>query len=273
MPDMGEQIIGNARELGAAMAGIANVGQLKASPTSEFLRREGTKVEGVYWKPEEQSLSEVRWPARAQSALVIAISHPPDRPELDYWSDAAGGTPGNRILMDINRELSSWIEKTFGIGTHRMPYHVESGGIYLKDAAVLAGLGCIGRNNILITPALGPRIRLRGLLLEAELTPNGPIDFDPCDGCKEYCRRACPQSAFGEQVYVAEKLRMTQLPGRDGTFSRAGCKVQMDRDAEEPAASTGTGRLASLGHADDAPQEKRVAYCRQCEFACPVGGR
>jgi epoxyqueuosine reductase len=61
-----------------------------------------------------------------------------------------------------------------------LSYFIETGGIYLKDTAVLAGLGCIGKNNMLVTPELGPKVRLRALLLEEDLTPTGPIDFDPC---------------------------------------------------------------------------------------------
>ncbi|MBC8492582.1 MAG: hypothetical protein H8D43_02260 [Chloroflexi bacterium] len=34
------------------------------------------------------------------------------------------------------------------------PYRVEQGRILLKDAAVLAGLGVMGKNNLVITPQL-----------------------------------------------------------------------------------------------------------------------
>jgi epoxyqueuosine reductase len=77
----------------------------------------------------------------------------------------------------------------------------KRGGIFLKDAAVLVGLGCIGRNNLLLTPELGSKVRLLAMLLEAELAPTGPIDFYPCEGCEEFCRKACPQNAFGETVF------------------------------------------------------------------------
>ena len=273
MPDIGIQIIEKAIALGASMAGIADIEQLKGSPSSELLKKIGTKADGVYWKPEEEGLIEIRWPAKAASALIIAVSHPEETPDLDYWSNTKGGTQGNRILMDINRELSSWIEETFGIKTHRMPYGVESGGIYLKDAAVLAGLGCIGRNNILITPVLGSRIRLRGLLIEAELMPTGPIDFDPCSDCEEFCRQACPQDAFVAQVHDADATGLPDLPGRDGSYSRAKCKLQMDRDVAASADSVRDGDRTSGNAANGDLLGRHVRYCRRCEFACPVGHR
>jgi epoxyqueuosine reductase len=96
---------------------------------------------------------------------------------------------------------------------HLLPYHVEKGGIFLKDAAVLAGLGTIGMNNLLITPEFGPRVRLRALFLDAELAPTGPTDFAPCAGCDMPCRSACPQEAF-----------------KSGSYRKALCSEQMKTD-------------------------------------------
>ncbi len=271
MADVSKQIIDKAIALGVAMAGIADIGKMKVSPSCEFLEKAGAAADGVLWKPEEGDITEIKWPDKAVSALILAVSHPEDQPELDYWSESRGGTPGNRLLMDVNREMSSWIKATFGFETHRMPYAVESGGIYLKDAAVLAGLGCIGRNNVLITPTLGPRVRLRGMLIEAALPPTGPIDFDPCDDCDAYCRQACPRNAFEKAVHDAVELRLGHLPGRDGTFSRARCKVQMDKDVAVSAVFAGVGgSTPSEGTAVPSPK-RQVKYCRRCEFACPIG--
>ncbi|CAB1081528.1 hypothetical protein D1AOALGA4SA_9178 [Olavius algarvensis Delta 1 endosymbiont] len=51
---------------------------------------------------------------------------------------------------------------------------MERGGIFFKDSGVLAGLGSIGKNNLLVTPEYGPRIRVWPLLFDAELKPTGP---------------------------------------------------------------------------------------------------
>lgn len=90
-------------------------------------------------------------------------------------------------MIRINRELTSWIEGTLNIKTHQLPYCIEKGGIFLKDSAFFAGIGCVGKNNILVTPEYGPRVRLRAMLIEEEFVPTGPIDFDPCDNCEEIC--------------------------------------------------------------------------------------
>jgi epoxyqueuosine reductase len=273
--DNGAQIIEKAKEIGATLAGIASVELLKESPSHEILSRFGTEIDGVYSFERIKDFNKIRWPTHVRSALVIAVSHPQDKPELD-WSCASGNTPGNRLLVEINRELSAWIEGTLGIKTRRMPYWVEEGGIYLKDAAVLAGLGCIGRNNILITPGLGPRVRLRAMLLEAELTPTGPIDFDPCENCEGFCRKACPQDAFGRMVLSSVEAGMCALPGRDGLFSRAKCSIQMGHDLEDSGITVDEEFLSEMYpsgvETEGASQTKgRIMWCRQCELACPVG--
>ena len=54
------------------------------------------------------------------------------------------------LLMDIAAQVSVWAEETLGARAWPQTYWVEEGGVYMKDAAVLAGLGCIGRNNLLV---------------------------------------------------------------------------------------------------------------------------
>ena len=275
--DRSAQIIGKAKELGATIAGIASVELLKESPSHKILGKFGTKIDGVHsFEGMIEGFSEIKWPANAKSALVIGVSHPQDEPKLD-WTHGSGNTPGNRILQRINGEMATWIEEALGIKAHRMPYWVEKGGIYLKDTAVLAGLGCIGRNNLLTTPELGPRVRLGGMLLEHELTPTGPIAFDPCDGCEEFCRKACPQHAFDRIVLSPAETGMYELPGRDGRFGRATCYIQMDKDVEESDMAVAEGFLSGLDKSAMATgevssqTEKRIKWCRRCELACPVG--
>jgi len=141
--------------LGAAIAGVASVESLRESPSHRIYPKIGMNLE-VHWRDARDDVKpdEVAWPANAVSAVVIGVAHNADEPELDWWDGK--GTPGNRILVRINKKLSEWIENTFSVKTYKLPYLVEKGGIFLKDAAVMAGLGCIGKNNLVITPGYGP---------------------------------------------------------------------------------------------------------------------
>ena len=208
------------------MAGIASLSSVQNSPSYE-------------------TYSEVEFPQDAQSVLVLALAHDEAEPELDWW-DSKRGSPGNRRLESIAKSLRQWLKEDLNSDAHLLPYHVEKGGIFLKDAAVLAGLGTIGMNNLLITPEFGPRVRLRALLLDAELVPAAPTDFAPCAGCAMPCRSACPQEAF-----------------TSGSYRRTLCSEQMERDEANAV-------IVEEGQEKDLPS-KYIKYCRACELACPVG--
>ena len=197
------------------------------------------------------------WPDSVKSALVIGLSHPETHPELDWWWQ--GGTPGNRLLIDILNQSQQQIESDLKINTFKIHYYVEQGGVFLKDAAVLSGLGCIGKNNMLVTPQYGPRIRLRALLLKAAVEPTGPIKFDPCSGCKEYCRRVCPEKAMEKKIPFGEHVDCSAiLPARDGKYNREICNLRMDKDI-----------MASTKN--NSKKQNPVKFCRKCELVCPVG--
>lgn len=276
-----QKIIEKAKSLGADVAGIADVDALKTSPSHRIYPKIGMNLDARYQDAGDGGDPRgIRWPPDAVSAVIIGVAHDADKPELDWWDGK--GTPGNRILIRINKQLAEWIEDTFSIRTYRLPYFVEKGGIFLKDAAVLAGLGYIGKNNLVITPEFGPRIRFRALLLSHEAEAARPFDVDFCDGCDERCIQSCPVRAFQQIVYSAEALKQSILPGIDGSYDRVTCNRKMEKDIEEAVASlpVENEKQRDVRQAIDAFEGETgfkknghycVKYCRQCERVCPVG--
>ena len=257
-----EELRSKALEFGTDAAGIASVRDLKQSP-SHLIYPKLPSYSGVGSLQSRHSGPRVvNWPEKARSCLVIGLSHPEDKPELDWWQEGLkGGTQGNKILMSINAKLSTWLREDKGLVVHPLPYHLEKGGIFLKDAAVMAGLGCLGQSNLFVSQDFGPRIRLRALLLEEDLEPTGPVTFDPCADCPAPCQSVCPMNAFDEQAYQQQVYQLDQLPARDGHFDRFLCNQQMESDGREgkqDVKSSGQDRLV-------------VKYCRACELACPAG--
>lgn len=179
-------------------------------------------------------------PEKNSSVLVLALEHKETEPELDWW-EGSGGTEGNRKLIRISNELKTVLKEEFDVDALPLPYHVEKGGIYLKNAAVLAGMGVIGRNNLLITPQFGPRIRLRAVSFNTEAVDKEPLDFDPCKQCEMSCWSACPENAF-----------------KNGRYDRALCQKQMHKNEMERVFDNRNGNVV-------------VKYCRACELSCPVG--
>ncbi|WP_022668175.1 epoxyqueuosine reductase [Desulfospira joergensenii] len=260
---LSDRIISRTIEFGACMAGIANVEELKESP-SHTISGKQTEFSGVGTKEVDgKKKGKVIWPEHANSAVVIAVEHPRYAPDMDWWlKGLKGGTRGNAKLMSVFAKLAKWVEAETGIKCIKIPYHIEHGGVFMKDTAVLAGLGCIGKSNILVTPEYGPRVRLRVMLLDLDLPSTGMTDFDPCKDCEEYCRRACPQKAFEKQIYSKETFGQQKLPGRTGVYSRFTCNLEMEKnlDAGREVVIEGTDKTG-----------KQVKFCRRCEMACPVG--
>lgn len=220
------QIIENAKAFGASFAGIASVASLKNAPSHKVGRK--------LW-----------WSGGAKSALVLALHHKMSEPKLDWWDNKEGGSPGNRQMIRTAINLRQWLKEEFNINAQPLPYHIEKGGIFLKDAAALAGLGAIGKNNLMITPQFGPRVRLCALLLDVELGPTGPIDFTPCEACDMPCRDVCPQMAFASGSYV-----------------KALCNEQMKKDE--------ANKVIFKEVDNDHSPTMLVKYCRACELSCPV---
>jgi len=214
-PGVATHITEKAESLGASLAGVTSIASLQNSPSYE-----------IYGKAE--------WPQGAKSVLVLALVHKEAEPELDWW-DGEGDSLGNRRLESMAKGLREPLKEELNISAHLFPYHVGKGGIFLKDAAVLAGVGIMGMNNLLITPQFGPRVRLRALCLDVEVEPTGPMDFAPCETCDTPCRQACPQEAF-----------------KNGAYKRTSCNERMKID-------------------EDSRVTAHIKYCRACELACPVG--
>lgn len=67
-----------------------------------------------------------------------------------------------------------------------------------KKIGTLAGLGWIGRNNLLVNPELGSRFRLVTVLTNMPLEPaESPLDF-ACGACRA-CVALCPARAIHER--------------------------------------------------------------------------
>ncbi|MEE4313763.1 MAG: hypothetical protein V2J11_04660 [Desulfofustis sp.] len=253
------QIIDRAIDNGAHLAGLAAMADLRSSPSHRIFPEMGSHT-GIDGRVDAATPRDRNPPVCLESGgsvLVIALAHPEDQPELDWWDGR--GTAGNRQLIEILERTRQQLETDLDLRTRRLHYYVEKGGVFLKDAAVLAGLGCIGKNNLLVTPDYGPRVRLRALFLEQGLRPTGPLAFDPCATCPAPCRTVCPEHALsGDKAAFADMACPADLPARDGAYSRASCTKRMLRDD------------AAGGPADNG-EVIPVKYCRHCEFACPVG--
>ena len=243
MSSLSTELIAKAESIPGIKAGVARLEDILKAPSYQAV------PDGEYTEYSAGLLANQKavteWPPDAKSVVVLGLHHPEGNPRLDWYD--GGNTMGNCQLMKISDSLKQWLKNEHGLGALPLPYFVEAGGLFLKDAAVLSGLGKVGRNNLLLNPEWGPRIRLRSILVEGVLEPTGPVEgFSPCESCGELCHSVCPKNVFSTGVY-----------------HRSICVEQLnaDRANSMPDGEAAEGITPGIV----------IKFCRACEFACPVG--
>ncbi len=78
------------------------------------------------------------------------------------------------------------------------------GMLSMKHAAVLAGLGVLGKNSLLINPQYGDLLTIGAILTNLELQSDKPCEEICLESCKK-CINACPVHAIEDGV-VNQKL-------------------------------------------------------------------
>ena len=89
-----QKIAKRSISLGASRVGVIPVAPLRDSPSH---RRYPVDLQ----------------PFAAFTVVVLALEHPAGQPEMDWWDNWQGGTPGNRRLINLNRRLVKWLHKKY----------------------------------------------------------------------------------------------------------------------------------------------------------------
>jgi len=128
---------------------------------------------------------------------------------------------------------------------------IQSLSIPLKTSAVKCGLGCQGKNTLLITPNYGPRVRLISVLTNAELDVDEPFKEDLCQSCQK-CVIACPTKAL--EPY---RLKINRCMTYSAENSSASDVDQDVKELEQKLVPT--------------PTPCSYIECTICIEACPIG--
>jgi epoxyqueuosine reductase QueG len=165
-------------------------------------------------RPPEALLPSVR------SVVVMAVPHSlgaVHAPDLKLWTrnkmqtsrvlDQVAEKVGRLlerngfISLPISADKPAEIHRTDPATGRRLDHTRVMGQFSLKHAAVSAGLGNMGRSNLLLTERFGPHVRLGGILTAAPLEADKASVRDPCPpGCRR-CEQACPVGSLKDGRY------------------------------------------------------------------------
>jgi ferredoxin len=102
-----------------------------------------------------------------------------------------------RTYAELHERMCRLAEFLHARGIRARPHASGIAGINIHYAQE-AGLGQLGLNGQLLTPAAGSRCRLALMTTNADLVPDHPVDYGVhaiCDACK-LCVRRCPPGAI-----------------------------------------------------------------------------
>jgi epoxyqueuosine reductase len=122
-----------------------------------------------------------------------------DKPNLMYKHHYR---EANELLDGVAFRLSARIEEWGYRGlavaaSQTIDWPKQIAHLSHKRVAVLAGLGWMGRNNLLVTPHHGARVRLVTVLTNMPLATDEPLK-EGCGSCRD-CLTVCPAGAIGER--------------------------------------------------------------------------
>ncbi len=130
---------------------------------------------------------------RLSSGILQGITDKPTRLYFHHYRTA------NMFLDQLTLSIQQFIHNK-GFNAFPIPasqivdWEKQTAHLSHKRFAALSGIGWIGRNNLIVTPEYGARIRLATILTDMPLKCDEPIKRD-CGECME-CVSVCPANSI-----------------------------------------------------------------------------
>jgi epoxyqueuosine reductase len=169
-----------ARGMGAVLFGVADLGELTDESGEVPLSGLATGISVAY---------------RLSDVVLDGITDHPTRTYQYHYRQV------NLLLDQIALRISAHIQ---GLGFRVFPVPASQivdwenlkGHVSHRAIGRLAGMGWIGRNNLLVNPRYGARLRYVSILTDLPLRADVPLD-EGCGSCRQ-CVAVCPGHAIGD---------------------------------------------------------------------------
>ncbi|MFH1418632.1 MAG: tRNA epoxyqueuosine(34) reductase QueG [Planctomycetota bacterium] len=202
-----------AASLGFDRCGIALAGP---SPRADYFSdwlASGRAGSMAYMHRHGESRRDVRaWLPWARSVIVVALNYsqpepvarhpttasPTDRPASRHRGRIAMYAWGEDYHLVVREKLDALVARMHTLFDE--PFEakvcVDTSAIIERELAAAAGIGWIGKNTLVLHPALGSLFFLGEIVTDLSLAPDEPVP-DRCGTCTA-CLEACPTRALVE---------------------------------------------------------------------------
>ena len=177
----------------------------------------------------------------AKTVISVALNYYPEakqRPDVPQIAYYAYGNDYHEVLRAKLLQLAQFIEQNTGAATRVC---VDTAPIREKYWAQQAGIGFVGRNNLLILPGRGSFFFLGEVVTTLELEPDAPLEMS-CGACHR-CVDDCPGGALSLEGDAADASRCLS------------CQL-IERRGELPEWVAGA-------------KGNRLYGCDECQLCCP----
>lgn len=133
---------------------------------------------------------------RLSTAVLSTLTDGPNRLYFHHYRSL------NHFLDSVALRATNLIQTLGGqalpiAASQVVDWQKQKGHLSHKKIAQLAGLGWLGRNNLLVTPQFGSQVRLVTILTDLPLAVGRPLTQD-CGSCRA-CLDICPAQAIKEK--------------------------------------------------------------------------
>ena len=262
--------------------------QINSNSIKNFLSNEGIDIIGIA-DAKTHLLAKPPRPATAlmptaKSIIVMGVAHSLGAvyaPNIQIWTRNKMQT--SRLLDKVAEEISRILEKK---GYLSMPISADKpveihkvdprsgkklkhtrflSHLSLKHAAISAGLGELGYNNLLLTPKFGPHQRLGAVITEAYLEKDEKFEDKLCTNCRS-CEKACPVGALKNGRYECDpcyaywsKGFKQVYPEKLRDWPKYLRMLFQNMKIRDPFIEMSQGYITDID------------YCIECMKACPIG--
>ncbi|MCI0546802.1 MAG: tRNA epoxyqueuosine(34) reductase QueG [Candidatus Rokubacteria bacterium] len=193
---LAEAVKAEARALGFDHVGIGSADPPEhAAAFGRWLDAGHAGTMGYLERRRGERLDPARVLPGATSVIAVALNYfqgaPPPDPTWAPVARYAWGRDYHEVMGPRLDALGAFVDQAAG---SRSRGYVDTGPVLERDLAARAGLGWIGKNTMLLHPALGSWFLIGVILTTAALAHDGPLP-DRCGSCHA-CLDACPTGAL-----------------------------------------------------------------------------